>query len=260
MVASWNATTSVSPAARGRKKSARHSRASRRCRGKLNRSRSDPDSDSTMRSFALAHAPEVAVHHGGLQQPLGLRPLQPHPQPRPPLGLHQFLVAGAALLPRRLEPPLPHERRPLVQVRPVLRERHALHHARPEERRLRHRVLRRYIPGTYAADCGIVLLRRFGGAGPGPDPAGAQRRQRGARLASLDGHRGAHQPQALEGVAGVADLALEQRGQVLLDVGPGERRAAEQHRPAGGHAAGVELGQVVPHHHGGLHQQARTSR
>ena len=42
-MASWNATTSVSPAARGRKKSARHSRASRRCRGKLNRSSSDPD-------------------------------------------------------------------------------------------------------------------------------------------------------------------------------------------------------------------------
>src|SRR6185437_34894 len=55
---------------------------------------------------------------------------------------------------------------------------------------------------------------------------------------------------------GITDLAVEQAGQVLLHVGTGERGTAEQHGPGAGQAAGVQLGQVVPHHHGGLDQQA----
>ena len=106
---------------------------------------------------------------------------------------------------------------------------------------------------------GLVLrLRRVIGRGgwPGPDLAGPQLRQPGARLAALDRHHRVHQPQPLERVPGVPDLAVEQRGQVLLHVGPGERGAAEHHRPAPGHVPRVQLGQVVPHHHGRLDQQA----
>ena len=84
----------------------------------------------------------------------------------------------------------------------------------------------------------------------------AQRGQLGARLAPLDGHHRVHQAQALEGVACIADLAVEQLGEVLLDVRPRQRCAAEHHRPPLGDATGVELLEVLPHDHGALHEQA----
>ncbi len=61
--------------------------------------------------------------------------------------------------------------------------------------------------------------------------------------------------QALEGVLGVAHVALVDVVEVMLHIGPGERRAAQQHRVFLGDAPGVHLLQVVLHDHGGLHQQ-----
>ena len=94
------------------------------------------------------------------------------------------------------------------------------------------------------------------GRDPALDPPVAQHRQLRARVAALDRHHGIHQPQALEGVAGVADLAVEQLGEVLLDVRPRQGRAAEHDRPALGHPALVELLEVLLHDHGALDQQA----
>ena len=51
----------------------------------------------------------------------------------------------------------------------------------------------------------------------------------GGRAAAPPGHRGVHQPQALERVARVGDPALVDLRQVVLHVGAGERGAAEQH-------------------------------
>jgi hypothetical protein len=57
MVTTWNATTSGSPTSCDRKKSARHSRRSRRWRGKVERQRSLPDFGSRMiRSSSLETA------------------------------------------------------------------------------------------------------------------------------------------------------------------------------------------------------------
>ena len=51
-------------------------------------------------------------------------------------------------------------------------------------------------------------------------------------LAALDRHELVHQPQALEGVAGVLHVAVEDLVEVLLDVGAGQRGAAEDDRAA----------------------------
>ena len=63
--------------------------------------------------------------------------------------------------------------------------------------------------------------RQVGTAGRRWHPPRAQRRQLGAGHAALDRDERVHQPQPLEGVAGVADLALVDLGEVLLDVGAG---------------------------------------
>ena len=209
---------------------------------------------------ARAVSRKVAVGHGRLDQALGLDPIQPGAQPRASLGLDQFLVGRPATVlastaiartaARRLEPPLAHERGPLVQVGRVVGQLDALDHPGAQERRGRHRVVRCHVR---AGRHGLVLGQPQ--PGRGLDPAGAQRGQLGARLAPPDRHERVHQPQSLERVAGVAHLAVEQPGQVLLHVGPGERGTAEHHRPAPGQPARVQLGQVVPHDHGGLHQQ-----
>src|SRR5215472_8088690 len=61
---------------------------------------------------------------------------------------------------------------------------------------------------------------------------GRTRRSRRVGSAALDCHHRVHQPEPFEGVACVPDLALEQAGQVLFDVGPGKCGAAEQYGPA----------------------------
>ena len=73
--------------------------------------------------------------------------------------------------------------------------------------------------------------------------------------ATLAGHHPVHQVQALERVPGVPHVAVEDSGEVVLDIGPGERRAAEQDRVALGYPPGVHLLQVLLHHHGRLDQQ-----
>ena len=157
----------------------------------------------------------------------------------------------------RLEPPLAEEKRPLVQVGRIVGERDALDHPAAPEWRLRHRDSRRYIRTDIGRHSRIPgLLARLAGPGSPADPPLAQRGQLRARVTALDRHEGIHQAQALEGIAGVPDLAVEEAGQVLLDIGAGQRGAAEQHRPAARQPPRVQLGQVVPHHDGGLHQQA----
>ena len=75
------------------------------------------------------------------------------------------------------------------------------------------------------------------------------------RCARAAGHHGVHEPQALEGVLGVVDVALVHLAEVVLDVAPGQCRAAEQHRVLLRDAAVVHLLEVVLHDHRGLHQQ-----
>ena len=79
-----------------------------RWRGKVKRARSAPSlvrvADDQV--VALADAREVAVDDGGLEQALGLHPVQPHPQPRPALGLDELLVATGR--PRRGAARSPH--------------------------------------------------------------------------------------------------------------------------------------------------------
>ena len=100
-----------------------------------------------------------------------------------------------------------------------------------------------------------VLRRRDVGTARRAHPALAQRRQLGAGDAALHRDERVHQPQPLEGVAGVADLALVDLGQVLLDVGPGQGGAAEDHRPAGREPPGVHLLEVLLHDDRRLHEQ-----
>ena len=77
----------------------------------------------------------------------------------------------------------------------------------------------------------------------------------GRGLAPLGRHHLVHQGQALEGVPGVVHLAGEQLAQVVLHIGAGQRRPAEQHRPPAGDAAGVHLLQVLLHDDRRLDQQ-----
>ena len=93
-------------------------------------------------------------------------------------------------------------------------------------------------------------------AGAGAHPALLQLGQLGAGHAALDADEGVHEAQALEGVAGVADFALVDLVQVLLDVGAGQRGAAEDDGVVGGHLALVELLEVLLHDHRGLDQEA----
>ncbi|CAM5624457.1 hypothetical protein SAURM35S_07320 [Streptomyces aurantiogriseus] len=91
--------------------------------------------------------------------------------------------------------------------------------------------------------------------GGGADPALLQLGQPGAGHAPLDADEGVHEAQPLEGVAGVADLALVDLVQVLFDVGTGQGGAAENDGEIGGEAPGVELLQVLLHDHRGLDQE-----
>src|SRR3954452_23068079 len=70
---------------------------------------------------ALGHAREVAVDDTRIKHVLGLHPLEPHPQPGPPLGLDQ-LVVGRTVAAGRPQAPLTEERRPLVEHRCVVDE------------------------------------------------------------------------------------------------------------------------------------------
>ncbi len=170
---------------RGRKKSARHSRRSRRWRGKVNRSRSSAVLVQHDQVVALADAREVPVHDGGLQQSLGLRPLQPHPQPRPALGLDQFLVRRPAAAAGRLEPPLAQEQGALVQIAGVVGERDALDYPGAEERRCWHGYIDGYVGTNACHGCRPAPApRRTGHVGLCPGAAGRTRRSRSAgRLA-----------------------------------------------------------------------------
>jgi hypothetical protein len=96
IVTTWKATTSTSPDSWGRQKSDRHRCRSRRWRGKLKRQRSSPvDGVQDDQVVALGHGREVAVHDGGLHDPLGLHLRQQGAQPRPALGLDELLVGRA---------------------------------------------------------------------------------------------------------------------------------------------------------------------
>jgi hypothetical protein len=64
---------------------------------------------------ALADGREVAVDDGRLEDALGLEPVQPGAQPRPPLGLHQLLVRGSLAAAGAAQPPLAEEGRPLIE-------------------------------------------------------------------------------------------------------------------------------------------------
>ena len=125
-----------------RKKSARHRNRSRCWRGKVNRKRSAASGVGLGEHdhvVALGHRREVAVHDGGvLQDAVGAQPVEPVPQPRPALGLHQLLVATGPSPPRcAAQSPLAQEQGPLVQQPRVLRERHALDDPGAPERRAR---------------------------------------------------------------------------------------------------------------------------
>src|SRR5664280_1230679 len=208
--------------------------------------------DHEVVSFAVAR--EVAVHDRSLQQTLGLDPLEPHAQPRPPFGLDQLLVRRTVLAALAFKAPLPQERRALVEVGRVVGQRDALDHPAAPERRLGDAVV-----------LGNVRTLRVGGSviiGRGhhrTNPALAQLGE-GVRDAELwvgtgDRHR-IHQAQALEGVSGVTDLTLVDLSQVVLDIGAGQGCAPEQHGPAAGVPAGVELLEVLLHDNRRLHQQA----
>ena len=101
----------------------------------------------------------------------------------------------------------------------VVGQRDALDDAGAPERRRRHRVVDRDVgagrqprprglAGRVAARSRTLPLAQLRAASAPGTPA-------------LDGHEGVHQPQPLERVAGVADLALVDLGEVLLDVGRG---------------------------------------
>ena len=72
--------------------------------------------------------------------------------------------------------------------------------------------------GRTTARLRTTRCRGAGKAGPG--------------LAAPDRHHRVHQPQSLERVSGVPDVAVEDRGEIFLDVRPGQRGPAEQHGPA----------------------------
>ena len=201
---------------------------------------------------ALRVAGEVAVHRRGLHEAFRADAVEPHPQPRPTLRLHQLLVARPVAA-GRLQPPLPHEGGPLVEVG---------QRCRPGGTPFTTRVPQNGGTGTglSAATSERTVSTGRSTRSPLPpvtrDPALAALGQHRVGVAALDRHHGVHQPQALEGVAGVADLAVEHLGEVLLDEGPGQRGATEQHRPPVGDLAPVHLREVLLHDHGALHEQA----
>ena len=200
---------------------------------------------------ALGDHGEVAVGDGGVEHPLGEDPVEPVAQPRPALGLDEFLVARAVLGAAGLEPPLAHERRALVEEGCVVGERDALDDPGAPERRHGDRVVGDDVrPGRHVLGLGeleggaridALLQRREADLGRGGAPR--------------DGHERIHEREPLERVARVPHLAVEQRGEVVLDEGAGERGAAEQHGPLRAEPALVQLEQVLLHDDRGLHEQ-----
>jgi hypothetical protein len=91
--------------------------------------------------IALRHDREVPVGDRGVEHALGEDPVEPVPQARPALGLDELLVRPSALAAAGLQPPLPHEGRPLVEERGVVGERDAADDARPPERRGGHGIV-----------------------------------------------------------------------------------------------------------------------
>ena len=113
----------------------------------------------------------------------------------------------------------------------------------------------RVVDGDVGAHRALRLLDLQHGRVPLGHPALLEFGEGGAGHAALDGDQGVHQAQALEGVAGVADLALVDLVEVLLDVGAGQRGAAEDDGEVGRHLALVELLEVLLHDHRGLDQE-----
>ena len=72
-----------------------------------------------------------------------------------------------------------------------------------------------------------------------------------------DLHQRLHEGEPLEGIAGVADLAVEEPREVVLDVRAGERRTAEDDRPLLREPARLQFLQVLLHDDGRFHEQAR---
>ena len=179
--------------------------------------------------------------------------VQPAAQPRPALGLHQLLVRRAVAGAGLLQAPLALEQRALVQPGRVLLELDALDDPGAPERRGR-------APGCRWRRRSGPRPPRAASSTHGVSRVARTRRclssgRIGAGDAALDRDQGVHQAQALERVAGVADFALVDLVQVLLDVGAGQGGAAEDDRVVGGQLALVELLQVLLHDHRGLHQQ-----
>ena len=87
-------------------------------------------------------------------------------------------------------------------------------------------------------------------------PPGARPQSGSSSPLRLSSFEAVHHVEALEGVLAVEQPALVDLAQVALDVGAGQRGAAQHHRDAV-EAAGVQLLEVLPHDQGRLHQQAR---
>jgi hypothetical protein len=132
---------------------------------------------------------------------------------------------------------LAHEGGPLVEELRDLCQRDSFDDPIAPERRGRHVDVdgdvrtrwHRYLVRSGRLGAGAYLDPPFPGCGQGS-----------ALLAPLDRHQRVHQPQTLEGVAGVTDLAGEDLTQVLLDVGTGQCGAAEEDRIAGARPSRIE--------------------
>ena len=187
----------------------------------------------------------VAVHHRELAQLLRAHLVEQGPQAGASLFFCDLLVGHLA---RAAQAPSPLEGGVFVEPVDDLGELDALHDPRaPEGRRGHGRATR----DVGAHGVGVVGLRN---AGLGGDAAAALLGQARPGHAPLDGHDGVHEGEALEGVLGVADVALVDLVEVLLDVGAGERGPAQQHRVLR-QATLVELDQVVLHDDRRLHEQ-----
>ncbi len=203
---------------------------------------------------AVRVARPVAVHDRELRDLPGTDPLEPHPEPWPAFGLDQLLVRGVLA---GLEAPLTEEGRPLVQPVGHLGEGEALDDPRAPERWRRHLDATRH-GACHVGRCRVDRARCVALALSGEllHATLADRRQLCAGNAALDGHHGVHQPQALEGVLGVAHVPLEDRVEVVLHVRTGEGGTAQQHRVLAGEAALVELQEVLLHHDRRLHEES----
>ena len=130
---------------------------------------------------------------------------------------------------------------------------------RAEERRDEHRVVGLDL-GRAVGDVGVVVVAGVALAeAPGQLDLGLAGHHAPVGVVgsgrALDLAQAVHDAEALEGVLAVEQAALVDLAEVALDVGAGERGAAEQHRDVG-RLALVQLLEVVPHDQRALHQQA----